>query len=74
MDLCKITYCGEWNYQPRAAGLAQELKKELGLESELIRSSGGVFEIEVDGKLIFSKKKLGRFPEDGEVAGLIQKK
>jgi selenoprotein W-related protein len=49
------------------------LKKELGLEPELIRGSGGVFEIELDGKLIFSKKKLGRFPEDGEVAGLINK-
>jgi selenoprotein W-related protein len=50
------------------------LKNELGLEPELVRSSGGVFEIELDGKLIFSKKKLGRFPDDGEVTSLIKKK
>jgi hypothetical protein len=24
-----------------------------------------------DGALVFSKKELGRFPEDGEVAGLL---
>jgi len=38
----------------------------------LISSSGGVFEITADGKLLFSKKSLGRFPEDGEVERLIQ--
>jgi len=38
----------------------------------LIPSSGGVFEIKADGKLFFSKKSLGRFPEDGEVERLIQ--
>jgi len=26
----------------------------------------------VDGKLIFSKKSLGRFPDEGEVLKLIQ--
>lgn len=34
---------------------------------ELIESGGGVFEIEKEGELIFSKKKLGRFPESEEV-------
>jgi len=31
-----------------------------------------VFEITVDGKKLFSKKALGRFPEDGEVLALIR--
>ncbi|MBI4966049.1 MAG: SelT/SelW/SelH family protein [Desulfomonile tiedjei] len=53
--------------------MAGELNKELGIESELIRSSGGVFEIEYGGKLIFSKKKLDRFPDPGEVVQLIKK-
>ncbi|MBI1775182.1 MAG: SelT/SelW/SelH family protein [Proteobacteria bacterium] len=35
-----------------------------------MKSSGGVFEISVDGKLAFSKKKTGRFPTDEEVAAL----
>lgn len=39
---------------------------------ELIAGSGGVYEIEVDGVSIFSKKRLGRFPEAGEVVRLIR--
>jgi selT/selW/selH-like putative selenoprotein len=31
-----------------------------------------VFEIIVDGKKLFSKKALGRFPQDGEVLELIR--
>ena len=48
------------------------MKRELGLESELVRSGGGVFEIEIDGDLIFSKRKSGRFPEDGEIVKLLR--
>jgi len=33
----------------------------------MIEGSGGVFEVRADGKLIFSKAKTGRFPEDDEV-------
>jgi selenoprotein W-related protein len=39
---------------------------------ELISSSGGVFEVVVDGRLVFSKKSLQRFPEEGEVTLLLQ--
>lgn len=31
-----------------------------------------MFEIIVDGKKLFSKKALGRFPQDGEVLELIR--
>lgn len=31
-----------------------------------------MFEISVDGKLAFSKKKLGRFPSDDEVDALAK--
>jgi selT/selW/selH-like putative selenoprotein len=30
-----------------------------------------VFEITIDGRLVFSKKQLGRFPEDSEVDALL---
>jgi len=38
----------------------------------LIASDGGVFEVSVDGKLVFSKKAKGRFPEDEEVFGALK--
>jgi selenoprotein W-related protein len=49
------------------------LKNELGVQAELIESGGGVFEIEYGGNLLFSKKDLGRFPNEGEVLKLIKK-
>ncbi|MCL6594213.1 MAG: Rdx family protein [Alicyclobacillus sp.] len=36
-------------------------------ELVLVPSSGGVFEVTVGGKLIFSKKELNRFPEECEL-------
>lgn len=47
------------------------MKDKLGIESELVASHGGVFEVSVDGKAVFSKKAQGRFPDDGEVVRLI---
>jgi len=39
---------------------------------ELVPSSGGVFEVTLDGELLFSKKALGRHAEPGEVASLLR--
>lgn len=40
----------------------------------MIPSGGGVYEVTVDGELVFSKKSLDRFPEDGEVVRLIEQR
>ena len=69
-----IEYCSVWNYLPKASSLESELKKTYpGVEVTLVSSGGGVFEIMLGGQLIFSKKSLGRFPEEGEIVGLIAK-
>jgi selenoprotein W-related protein len=52
--------------------LAAEIKREFGIDSELVASHGGVFEISVDGTLLFSKKSSGRFPDDGEIVRLLR--
>jgi len=36
-----------------------------------VKGVAGVFEITVDGQLVFSKKQLGRFPEDAEIDALL---
>ncbi len=38
----------------------------------LIPSSGGVFEVTVGGKLVFSKKRQGRFPTDEEIFPFLE--
>jgi selenoprotein W-related protein len=48
------------------------LTEEFGAITRLIPSTGGVFEVVADGELIFSKKNLNRFPEDGEIVSLLR--
>jgi selenoprotein W-related protein len=39
----------------------------------LLPSDGGVYEVTVNGHLLYSKKSIGRHAEPGEVAGLVGK-
>ncbi len=37
-----------------------------------MRGGGGVFDVTLDGKLLFSKHKQGRFPEPGEILSVLR--
>tara|TARA_B100000131_G_scaffold165403_1_gene159947 strand:+ start:225 stop:359 length:135 start_codon:yes stop_codon:yes gene_type:complete len=37
----------------------------------LIKGSGGVFEVSLNNSLIFSKKELGRFPNENEIENIL---
>jgi selenoprotein W-related protein len=52
--------------------LADRLKKEFGVKTKLVKGSGGVFEVMLDGELIFSKKSEGRFPDHEEIISRIK--
>jgi selT/selW/selH-like putative selenoprotein len=53
--------------------LAAELKQAFpDAEVRLIQSSGGLFEVTVDGRLVFSKKASRRHAEPGEVLKAVQ--
>ncbi len=47
--------------------MAAAIREETGVDSELVKGGGGVFDVFVDGELIFSKKSEGRFPDHGEI-------
>ena len=51
--------------------MAAEIKKLRGVDAILHKGSGGQFEIMLDGALIFSKKKQGRFPDPQEILSHI---
>lgn len=43
------------------------------LESvEVIAGTGGIFDIHVDGELVFEKRMIGRYPEPDDVLPLIR--
>ena len=37
------------------------------MQAELEKGSKGIFDVTVDGDLVYSKHSTGRFPDDGEV-------
>lgn len=41
------------------------------VELTLIPSKGGVFEVEVNGKLIYSKKETGEFPDPKQLCKVM---
>ena len=62
----RITYCTQCNWLLRAAWMAQELLSTFGQDLgavSLIPSTGGAFEITLDGETIWERKRDGGFPE-----------
>lgn len=66
----EIFYCTQCRWLLRAGWTAQELlttfQDEIG-EVALIPGTGGVFDVRVDDRLVWSRKQEGRFPEMKEL-------
>ena len=71
----EITYCTQCRWLLRAAWMAQELlttfEGTIG-EVALVPGVGGVFDVRVDGELIFSRQQQRRFPESKELKQLVR--
>ena len=73
----KITYCNSWNYRPVASRVEDEFLSQIpGANVSKIVGSGGNFIIEVDEKIIFSKKDLigtdvNALPNYEEIVALV---
>ena len=70
-----IRYCTQCRWLLRAAWMAQELlttfEEELG-EVALLPGNGGVFEVFVGDKRIWSRADQGRFPDIKELKQLVR--
>ena len=59
---------------PNAAGLAAHILEEwegvIGV-LEVVPGKGGIFDVHVDGELVFTKSMLGRYPQPDEVVPLL---
>jgi selenoprotein W-related protein len=61
-----ITYCTQCNWLLRAAWMASELLQTFGVDLGsviLVPGTGGVFEIAVDGILVWDRRRDGGFPD-----------
>jgi len=52
--------------------LAARIREEFGVEPQLVKGDNGIFDVVVDGRLVFSKFETGRFPEDQEVLDALR--
>jgi len=52
--------------------LAAAIEKKHDLTVELIDGGGGIFDVKLGDKLIYSKHQTGRFPEHDEVLAEIE--
>ena len=44
---------------------------EAGHDAEAVEGEKSQYDVVADGKLVFSKQREGRFPEEDEVIGLL---
>ena len=72
----EITYCRLCRWGLRAGWMAQELlstfEEELGSVTLVPDTTGGVFEVRIDGTLVWSRKELGHIPEITELKRLVR--
>ena len=71
-----ITYCRLCNWMLRAAWMGQELlstfSEEAGSLTLIPDDAGGVFEVRIDGDLVWSRSEQGRFPEITELKRIVR--
>jgi selenoprotein W-related protein len=71
-----IIYCRLCGWLLRASWTAQELlttfADELGSVTLVPDTTGGVFEVRLDDKLLWSRKDHGRFPEMKELKQMVR--
>jgi selenoprotein W-related protein len=70
MSEVSITYCKPCGYLRRAEDAAAELQKQLGIAATLVPGKGGIFQVEVDGKVV-ARKRLWHFPDAKEIVAAV---
>ena len=71
----RITYCTQCNWLLRSAWLAQEVLSTFSLEMGeviLVPATGGIFEIALDGEVIWERKRDGGFPDVKQLKQMVR--
>ena len=72
----EIEYCTGCRWLTRAAWVAQELlatfEQELDQVALIPGETGGIFDIRMNGDVVWSRKEAGRFPEIKELKQLVR--
>lgn len=53
--------------------MAAEIARELGLESDLVAGSGGIFEVALGDEVVFTNNRAGGVPDAAIVVEAVRK-
>jgi len=70
-----FTYCTQCNWMLRTAWMAQELLQSFGQDIgsvTLVPATGGIFQITLDGDLIWDRKRDGGFPDSKALKQMVR--
>ncbi len=73
--MISIAYCTQCNWLLRSAWMAQELLSTFGTDLggvTLLPGTGGIFEIRLNGDLIWERKRDGGFPDVKALKQLVR--
>lgn len=51
--------------------MLEEWERSIGV-LEVVPGAGGIFDVHVDGELVFTKSMLGRYPDPDDVVPLVR--
>ena len=70
----EIIYCVEWGFLPLASGLAASIQDKFGIVADLIEGHNGIYEVAVNGNVIYSNKGIcSQRPKEEQIFEEIQK-
>lgn len=70
-----FTYCTQCSWMLRTAWMAQELLSSFGQDIgsvTLVPGTGGIFEVTVDGELVWERKRDGGFPDSKQLKQIVR--
>ena len=70
-----IEFCERWNYHPefdRVSKIVTTIDPNILIDGNKHMPRSGSFEVELDGKIIFSKLQTGKFPSQSEIESWLQ--
>ena len=63
-----IKYCGQWDYTNEASSLEAAIREATTIEDVFLQEgANGIFDVLVDGNVIYSKDQTGEFPTNEEI-------
>jgi selT/selW/selH-like putative selenoprotein len=58
---------------PQASSLQAAIKDKYGITARLREGAGGIFEVSIDDRLVYTNQETYRFPDNEEIFAEIEK-